>query len=161
MNNNSTKTNDATKARNEIKLRGIEIDEPENDETAVTVELQVPIEFYLHGRRTIDEYERIAQEDLRIRAGAIFEHINLLTWLAENRDITKNAFFSITEPLTKFGKGLIELQETIQMSFERYRENQDAPKVEADSDTQRQTDSDTDNRTVCNDSRICRNFAEI
>lgn len=96
----------------------MQIIEPVNNEHNVTVTLQVPVTFYLHGKRSEKEYEEIAIEHLRNIAGDFSKHVSHLAYKT-NEDGFNIDHMRIIEILGDFGSGLMEAIETVQLTVER------------------------------------------
>jgi len=145
MKNITQKTTDENrnKEANQIKLGKVDIYEPaDNRAENVSVQLHIPYRFYLCGRRSLSEYERISLEDLRIKASTFFELVEFLSSLLREGDGNAMAINEFINLAGVFGKGLIDTTETIEMDFNRHRKAANekpigAPAPEAERQTER------------------------
>lgn len=135
MKTNATKTAKNAET-NSINLGAVEILEPaEDSENNVILRFQIPARIYFHGRRTLEEYEEVALEHIRIQSSVFFEITEFLSYLS-NSECGRNPaeLLEYINTLSYFAKSFSETTELIQMAFERKRKSENEPAKNEPSD---------------------------
>jgi hypothetical protein len=85
----------------------------------VSIDLEIPVTISSIGERSFEECAEMAQTELNLKTGTIFNHLDYLTPLAENNDVEMAHYFDVVALLTMFGKGLTETAANVEMARKR------------------------------------------